>query len=159
MFENLQTQSAISSARPSGKAVSHDPRLGKQAPLCWATRRCCVAAGLFGLLPVRIPGQRLPMRVLGPLPQFVFVVVGHLLTDPLQVGVAGFESLLPPLRAGRIHKGGDTDQYGEHRVRGGQEKVGTGPSCCFFIGDPLRRNGTQSLLRDINFCTSLLLNS
>ena len=45
-FESLQTQSAFSSVGPSGISVSHRPQLGGQAPLCWATRHCCVAAGL-----------------------------------------------------------------------------------------------------------------
>ena len=47
MFESLQTQFAFSSAGPTGKALSHYPQLGGQAPLCWASRRCCVAAGLL----------------------------------------------------------------------------------------------------------------
>ena len=45
-IERLQTQSAFLNVGPSGKSVSHGPQHGWQAPLCWATRHCCVAAGL-----------------------------------------------------------------------------------------------------------------
>ena len=39
IFESLQTQSALLSAGPSGKPLSHDPQLGGQAPLCWASAK------------------------------------------------------------------------------------------------------------------------